>query len=60
MNRRNIQWLPVIASVGIGAAAYSMMSGRQAGQLQNVIPGMTNMGGMGGNTQANQGTNQMQ
>ncbi|MCF6409344.1 hypothetical protein [Pseudalkalibacillus salsuginis] len=59
MNRRNVNWLPVIASVGIGAAAYSMMTG-QAGQLQNVIPGLSNMGGMGGNTQANQATNQMQ
>ncbi|WP_221563556.1 hypothetical protein [Alkalihalobacillus sp. TS-13] len=59
MNRRNIQWLPIIASVGIGAAAYNMMSGKQAGQLQNMIPGMGNMGGMAAG-QSNQTTNQMQ
>ena len=35
--KNNIQILPIIASVGIGAAAYSMMTGR-GGQLQNMMP----------------------
>ncbi|RPF53441.1 hypothetical protein [Aquisalibacillus elongatus] len=42
MNMRNIQWLPMIASIGIGAAAYSMMTGR-GGQLQSFLPMITNM-----------------
>ena len=40
--RNKLQVLPIIASVGIGAAAYSMMTGR-GGQLQNMIPGLSNM-----------------
>ncbi|MBA2173413.1 hypothetical protein H0266_00720 [Halobacillus locisalis] len=40
--RNNVQWLPIIASVGIGAATYSMMTG-QGGQLQNVLPGIAKM-----------------
>ncbi|MBM7551309.1 hypothetical protein [Thalassobacillus pellis] len=44
MQRRNIRWLPMIASIGIGAATYSMMTG-QGGQLQNMVSGMTNMAG---------------
>ncbi|SEB07070.1 hypothetical protein SAMN05421743_11520 [Thalassobacillus cyri] len=52
MQRRNIQWLPIIASVGIGAATYSMMTG-QGGQLQNMIPSLTNMAGQ--NQQNKQG-----
>ncbi|WP_176713667.1 MULTISPECIES: hypothetical protein [Bacillaceae] len=48
--RNNIQILPIVASIGIGAAAYSMMTGR-AGQLSNVIPQLTGMGGQGMNNQ---------
>ncbi|MCJ7983259.1 hypothetical protein [Priestia megaterium] len=40
--KNNIQVLPIVASIGIGAAAYSMMTGR-GGQLQNMIP----LAGMG-------------
>ncbi len=42
MQKKNVQWLPMIASVGIGAAAYSMMTG-QSGQLQNMVPGVAKM-----------------
>ncbi|MGV2622278.1 hypothetical protein QRD89_12640 [Halobacillus sp. ACCC02827] len=44
MEKKNVQWLPVIASIGIGAATYSMMTG-QAGQLQKVIPTLSKMSG---------------
>lgn len=59
--KNNIQVLPIIASIGIGAAAYSMMTGR-AGQLQNMIPQLSNMGGQTGGTQSNQasGSSNMQ
>lgn len=51
--KNNIQILPVIASIGIGAAAYSMMTGR-GGQLQNMIPQLPNMsGGQGASNQGN-------
>ncbi|WP_102275674.1 hypothetical protein [Cytobacillus massiliigabonensis] len=51
--RNNIQILPIIASIGIGAAAYSMMTGR-GGQLQNMIPQLSNMsGGQSANNQKN-------
>ncbi|MCA0969897.1 hypothetical protein LCM20_04800 [Halobacillus litoralis] len=42
MKKNNIQWLPIIASVGVGAATYSMMTG-QGGQLQNALPGIAKM-----------------
>jgi len=61
--KNNIQILPIIASVGIGAAAYSMMTGR-GGQLQNMIslPQLSNMSNMGsmGNQGSNTMTNQQQ
>ncbi|MEC3884561.1 hypothetical protein GLW00_15375 [Halobacillus litoralis] len=44
MEKKNVQWLPIVASIGIGAATYSMMTG-QAGQLQNVIPSIAKMSG---------------
>jgi hypothetical protein len=47
MQNRNIQILPIIASIGIGAAAYSMMTGR-GGQLSNMMPQLANMGGQAG------------
>ncbi|WP_226583478.1 hypothetical protein [Halobacillus litoralis] len=54
MEKRNVQWLPVVASIGIGAATYSMMTG-QAGQLQNVIPSLAKMSGkQAGNAASNQ------
>ncbi|MBR7553937.1 hypothetical protein ACFFJI_04000 [Allobacillus sp. GCM10007491] len=43
---KNVDWLPIVASIGIGAAAYSMMTGR-GGQLQQMIPGINNMMGQG-------------
>jgi hypothetical protein len=55
--KNNIQMLPIIASVGIGAAAYSMMTGR-AGQLQNVMPQMLNMSSQGSNQMMGQQTGQ--
>lgn len=50
--KNNIQLLPIVASIGIGAAAYSMMTGR-GGQLQNMMPQLSgmNMSNMGGNNQ---------
>lgn len=42
MRNNKVQILPIIASVGIGAAAYSMMTGK-GGQLSNMIPQFTNM-----------------
>ncbi|GEL77687.1 hypothetical protein [Tenuibacillus multivorans] len=58
MQRMNIQWLPVIASIGIGAVAYSMMTGR-GGQLQSFLPLITNMMGQQG-TQGQQNQQQGQ
>lgn len=52
--KNNIQLLPIVASVGIGAAAYSLMTGR-GGQLQNMVPQLSNMGSQGA-TQQNQST----
>ncbi|MBD8003695.1 hypothetical protein [Bacillus norwichensis] len=43
MRNKKVQILPIIASVGIGAAAYSMMTGR-GGQLSNMIPQLSTMG----------------
>ncbi|PLR68641.1 MULTISPECIES: hypothetical protein [Bacillaceae] len=50
--KNNIQLLPIVASIGIGAAAYSMMTGR-GGQLQNMMPQLTgmNMSNQSGNNQ---------
>ena len=48
--RNNIQLLPIVASIGIGAVAYSMMT-VQSGQLSNVIPQLTGMSGQGMNNQ---------
>ncbi|WP_173915827.1 hypothetical protein [Halobacillus sp. Marseille-Q1614] len=51
MRNRNIQWLPIIASIGIGAATYSMMTG-QANQLPNMLQNVSNLaGGMQQNSQ---------
>ncbi|KKB33610.1 hypothetical protein [Bacillus thermotolerans] len=36
-NKNNIQFLPLVASVGIGAATYSLMTGR-GGQLTDMVP----------------------
>ncbi|RPK08280.1 hypothetical protein [Priestia endophytica] len=56
--KNNIQVLPIVASIGVGAAAYSMMTGR-GGQLQNMIPQMSNMNNQESN-QTMQQTNQQQ
>ncbi|TLS35642.1 hypothetical protein [Pseudalkalibacillus caeni] len=43
-NRGNI--VPILASIGIGAAAYSMMKGRGGnGNMKNMMQGLSNMGG---------------
>ncbi|MDM5336181.1 hypothetical protein QUF84_02890 [Fictibacillus enclensis] len=38
--------LPIIASVGVGIAAYQMMSGN-GGKMKNIMPLASNMMGMG-------------
>jgi hypothetical protein len=50
MNKNNFQILPIIASIGIGAAAYSLMTGR-GGQLQNMMPQLTGMNSQVANNQ---------
>lgn len=59
MNAKNIEWLPILASIGIGAATYSVMTGK-GGQLHSLIPAITNMAsGQGNAGQASQtGQNQ--
>jgi hypothetical protein len=48
MKTQQNRWMPLIAGIGIGAAAATMMRG-QGGQLKKVIPQITNMaGGMSG------------
>ncbi|UKJ83675.1 hypothetical protein H1W83_28885 (plasmid) [Priestia megaterium] len=59
MMKNNIQILPIVASIGIGAAAYSMMTGR-GGQLQNMMPQLANMNNQGSNQMMNQQTDQQQ
>ncbi len=44
---RNIQWLSVLGSIGVGIAAYSMMNGRGQGQAQRLLSNVTNMGNQG-------------
>ncbi|KAB7704397.1 hypothetical protein F9802_17765 [Bacillus aerolatus] len=53
--KNNIQVLPIIASIGIGAAAYSMMTGK-GGQLQNMIPQLSNISNQGMTSQNTQST----
>ncbi|MFC7061505.1 hypothetical protein [Halobacillus seohaensis] len=43
-NQNNIQWLSLVASVGIGAATYSMMTG-QSNQLTSMVQGAAKMAG---------------
>ncbi|KAB2489795.1 hypothetical protein [Priestia endophytica] len=57
--KNNIQVLPIVASIGIGAAAYSVMTGR-GGQLQNMIPQLSNMNQQGSNQMMNQQADQQQ
>ena len=52
--KNNIQVLPIIASIGIGAAAYSMMTVR-GGQLQNMVP-LSGMGSQNMKSQSSQST----
>ncbi|TYR81243.1 hypothetical protein FZC66_05105 [Priestia megaterium] len=53
--KNNLQILPIIASIGIGAAAYSIMTGR-GGQLQNVLPQLSNVSNQGMNGNSAQST----
>ncbi|MGK9185675.1 hypothetical protein KXS12_26030 [Priestia filamentosa] len=57
--KNNIQVLPIVASIGIGAAAYSMMTGR-GGQLQNMMPQLSNINNQGSNQMMNQQADQQQ
>lgn len=57
--KKNIQMLPIVASIGIGATAYTMMTGR-GGQLQNMLPQMSNMNNQGSSQTMDQQTNQQQ
>ncbi|KAB2494569.1 hypothetical protein HPB58_12050 [Priestia filamentosa] len=57
--KKNIQVLPIVASIGIGATAYTMMTGR-GGQLQNMLPQMSNMNNQGSSQTMDQQTNQQQ
>ncbi|MBO0993804.1 hypothetical protein IPU53_12350 [Bacillus sp. SD088] len=50
MMKSNVQVLPIIASIGVGAVAYSMMTGK-AGQLQNMIPQLSGMSQQGSSQQ---------
>ncbi|GAA0468139.1 hypothetical protein [Alkalibacillus silvisoli] len=59
MQKRNLQLLPIVASIGIGAITYSMMTGK-GGQLQNILPSISKITGngqssMGSNQQGQQG-----
>ncbi|GIN89080.1 hypothetical protein J6TS1_10210 [Siminovitchia terrae] len=55
--KNNIQVLPIVASIGIGAAAYSMMTGR-GGQLQNMMPQLSNISNQGAQQQKQSNTSQ--
>jgi hypothetical protein len=59
MQTKNSAWLPIVASIGVGAATYSLMTGR-AGQLQNMITGITGVAGTSQQTQQTQQNNQLQ
>ncbi|MFD2682402.1 hypothetical protein [Bacillus seohaeanensis] len=56
---KNSAWLPIVASIGVGAATYSLMTGR-AGQLQNMITGMTGMASNNQQAPQTQQNNQLQ
>jgi hypothetical protein len=57
MNMQQNRWMPLVAGIGIGAAAASMMRG-QGGQLKKIIPQFANMTGATGlANMANQGQN---
>jgi hypothetical protein len=43
---KNNMILPIVAAIGIGAAAYSLMTGH-GGQLQNMLPQLSKMGNKG-------------
>ncbi|ENH96738.1 hypothetical protein J416_09579 [Gracilibacillus halophilus YIM-C55.5] len=47
--RNNIQWLPILGSIGIGVAAYTMMNNGQGQgrQIQEFLSNATNMGNQG-------------
>ncbi|MGG1575425.1 hypothetical protein [Fictibacillus sp. NRS-1165] len=48
--------LPIIASVGVGIAAYQMMSGN-GGKMKNMMPLASDMMGMGMQGQSQQQSN---
>ncbi|SFL41120.1 hypothetical protein SAMN04487943_101416 [Gracilibacillus orientalis] len=42
---RNIQWLSLLGSVGVGIAAYNMMNNQgQGNQMQELLSNVTNIG----------------
>ncbi|WP_226037356.1 hypothetical protein [Aquibacillus saliphilus] len=55
-NQQRGRMMPIVASVGIGAAAYySMTRGKGVGNMaQQFMPGMSGMGGQGQGQQQNQ------
>ncbi|GAB2560896.1 hypothetical protein [Gracilibacillus alcaliphilus] len=45
---RNIPWLSVLGSIGIGVAAFNMMNNQgQGGQMQKLLSNATNMTNQG-------------
>lgn len=55
--QRNAMWLPIVASVGVGAATYYTMTknNQNLGQtMQKMVPFVSQMGGGGNQQQAGQ------
>lgn len=42
MQMKDIEWLPIVASIGVGAVTYSVMTGK-GGQIKSFIPMIANM-----------------
>ncbi|MFD1038191.1 hypothetical protein ACFQ3N_07165 [Virgibacillus byunsanensis] len=60
MQRNNNMWIPLIASVGLGAATYYTMTknNQSFGQtMQKMVPFVTQMGGNGNQQQQQLGQN---
>ena len=60
--QKNEVWLPLIASVGVGAATFYTMTKNNQGMgqtMQQMVPFISNMGGSnsGGNSGGNTGNN---
>ncbi|WP_156288567.1 hypothetical protein [Oceanobacillus salinisoli] len=55
MQMRNQNWLPIVASIGVGAATYYTMTRNNQNLGQTVQKMMPFMTGMGGTQQQQQG-----